>query len=197
MVSRRSPHLRTAALFSVVIFHASTSGAASSQGTPAPGQDAALNVFRAALDGYAGLRTRISSEVPPLRVTPDAREIAQRSDALSNAIMRGRQNARAGQFFDRDAAAFIRRSLAAALVSSDDVAIRALLDADQTTFTGIKVHARFPVGYLLPTTPPTLLAALPTLPPQLEYRFIGRTLILRDIDAALILDYLVDALPPR
>ena len=33
---------------------------------------------------------------------------------------------------------------------------------------------------------------------QLEYRFIGRTLILRDIEAAMILDYLPNALPaPR
>ena len=49
----------------------------------------------------------------------------------------------------------------------------------------------------LPTMPAVLLQVLPTLPPQLEYRFIGRALILRDIDAALILDYLPDAITAR
>jgi hypothetical protein len=197
MASRRSPQSRTATLFSFLLVHAWS--IAVLQAVPQAGAtgDAALRGFRASLDSYVALRTRIRGEVPPLQVTPDAKEIAQRSDALSNAIIRGRQNVRAGQFFDTAAAAAIRQSLAAALKSSDDAAIRALLDADMTTFTGIKVHARFPVGYLLPTTPPTLLQALPPLPPQLEYRFIGRTLVLRDIDAALIIDYLVNALPPR
>ena len=41
--------------------------------------------------------------------------------------------------------------------------------------------------------PPGLLAQLPPLPAALEYRLVGRMLILRDSDAALVLDYLPDA----
>ena len=33
------------------------------------------------------------------------------------------------------------------------------------------------------------------LPADLEYRLVGRYLILRDVDAALILDYLAQAVP--
>ena len=47
------------------------------------------------------------------------------------------------------------------------------------------------------TMPPSLLAVLPTLPKELEYRIIGKYLILRDVDAALILDVIPDAVTAR
>jgi len=163
----------------------------------AASDDQTLVGFRAAVEGYVALRTRIREEVPPLRVTPNAQEIAERSDALARAVTRARRSAVQGQFFDAAASAAIRRQLAAALAASDETGIRALLDEDMPRFNAVKVHSRYPVGFVLASTPPTLLHALPTLPPQLEYRFIGRTLIVRDIEAALIIDYLSDALPPR
>jgi hypothetical protein len=43
--------------------------------------------------------------------------------------------------------------------------------------------------------PTALLDVLPPLPASLEYRFIGRTLVLRDIEAALVLDLANDVLP--
>lgn len=160
--------------------------------------DKALTGFRAALNTYTALRTRLRNEVPPLRVTPNAREIAERSDALAGAVSRARRSAVQGQFFDAPAAAAIRRRLAAALAAGDELGIRALIEEDMTSFSDVRVHARYPVAFAMASTPPTLLHALPTLPPQLEYRFIGRTLILRDVEAALIVDYLPDAFPaPR
>jgi hypothetical protein len=42
---------------------------------------------------------------------------------------------------------------------------------------------------------PALLAVLPALPEELEYRFIGRDLVLVDVHADLIVDVLKDALP--
>jgi hypothetical protein len=48
-----------------------------------------------------------------------------------------------------------------------------------------------------PLVPPLLLDALPALPAQLEYDFLGRTLILRDVDADVVVDYLPDALPAQ
>ena len=42
-------------------------------------------------------------------------------------------------------------------------------------------------------TPPCVLAALPELPQELQYRFLGRDLVLVDIGANLIVDVLPDA----
>jgi hypothetical protein len=47
-----------------------------------------------------------------------------------------------------------------------------------------------------PRVPPRLIEILPPLPKQLEYDFAGRTLLLRDVDAEVVVDYLPDALPP-
>jgi hypothetical protein len=47
----------------------------------------------------------------------------------------------------------------------------------------------------LSTVPPTVLLQLPPLPEELEYRFVGRTLILRDSIANLIVDFIPNAVP--
>jgi predicted phosphodiesterase len=46
-----------------------------------------------------------------------------------------------------------------------------------------------------PRVPPRLSEILPLLPAQLEYDFVGRTLVLRDVDAEVVVDFLPDVLP--
>jgi hypothetical protein len=43
--------------------------------------------------------------------------------------------------------------------------------------------------------PPNVLAALPTLPKDIDYRFVGKHLILRDTRANLIVDYMLNVMP--
>ena len=56
------------------------------------------------------------------------------------------------------------------------------------------MNAKYPSGETLPTVPPNLLANLPTLQKDVEYRVIGRTLILRDVDANIIVDFIPNAI---
>jgi len=51
------------------------------------------------------------------------------------------------------------------------------------------------VSAQMATMPPSLLKVLPPLPKELEYRILGRYLIVRDVDASLILDYIPAAVP--
>jgi hypothetical protein len=46
-----------------------------------------------------------------------------------------------------------------------------------------------------PRIPPRLMEVLPPLPKQLEYDFVGRSLVIRDVDADLVIDYVPNALP--
>jgi hypothetical protein len=48
-----------------------------------------------------------------------------------------------------------------------------------------------------PKLPPQLIDVLPPLPKQVEYAFVGRTLLLKDADAQVVLDMLPDALPAQ
>lgn len=56
----------------------------------------------------------------------------------------------------------------------------------------VKVHVNdsYPEHIPLQSTPPSLLANLPLLPPQIEYRFAGMDLILLDVRANLVVDLL-------
>jgi hypothetical protein len=45
------------------------------------------------------------------------------------------------------------------------------------------------------TMPPAILAALPQMPEELEYRFVGAALVILDPHAHLIADFIPGALP--
>jgi hypothetical protein len=54
----------------------------------------------------------------------------------------------------------------------------------------LKVNAKYPEGAALPTVPANLLATLPQLPEDLEYRIVGKDLILRDVHANVVVDFI-------
>ena len=58
-----------------------------------------------------------------------------------------------------------------------------------------RVNARYPDTVPLSSVPAQLLSALPTLPEELEYRFVGRDLILLDTKARLVADVMPLVLP--
>jgi hypothetical protein len=60
----------------------------------------------------------------------------------------------------------------------------------------LRVNARYPKELPLQSTPPSILLNLPKLPPELEYRIVGHDLVLLDVKAGLIVDYLPRAIPP-
>jgi hypothetical protein len=59
----------------------------------------------------------------------------------------------------------------------------------------LHVNQVYPQGIPLQSTPPTLLLNLPTLPKELEYRIVGRNLVLHDIVPNIIVDFIPDAIP--
>lgn len=157
--------------------------------------NAAIERFDQSLKRYLALKDRLHREVPELRVTNKSAEINDRSDMLAGAIQRARGSAAPGEFFKADVARIIRARFSGALKGVSVAALLARINDEPVLKGPPTVHLRFPTTSSMATMPAHLLDALPKLPQGLEYRFAGRTLILRDRDAALILDYLPDALP--
>ena len=56
----------------------------------------------------------------------------------------------------------------------------------------LKVHDIYPDRAPRQSTPPTLLMRLPTLPPELHYRVVGRALVLLDTSAGIVVDFIPD-----
>jgi hypothetical protein len=133
--------------------------------------------------------------VPPFTVTSDVGVIRQNVEKLAISIRAGRPHAQQGDVFSRDIAALFRRIIRGSCHDRFADLLAVINEDWEAPPPAAAIHARWPDGVPLPTMPPDLLAALPQLPAQLEYRFINRDLVLRDIDANLIVDFIPEAIP--
>ena len=158
---------------------------------------AAFRGFDAAVARYVALQQRILTEVPGLTPNSTAKELNDASDRLAAAVRRARPRAARGEFFDAEATRLIRQRISSALRSPGAAAAIESIDDESPPGVRPDVHLRFPEASALATMPPSILAVLPPLPDGLEYRIIGEYLVLRDVGAALILDFIPGAVPRK
>ena len=71
----------------------------------------------------------------------------------------------------------------------------AIVEDENVVHTPARVNGDHPAGRSIPAIPPCILAALPTLPSEVRYSFVGRDLILWDLHAGLIVDFVPRAVP--
>jgi hypothetical protein len=124
----------------------------------------------------------------------DPEELSRQSVMLAAAIREGRPGAREGDIFTAPVASAIRVRIAKAVgATRDSGAMFATPDEE----IGLDVHATMRAGVWDYTWAP-MLRTLPALPPELEYQFVGRHLVLVDVRANLVVDVLRYAIPaPR
>ena len=165
--------------------------------TTASAETAAIKQFDDAIAKYMALRQRLRSEVSGPVKDSSASQVTDASDALAGSIQRARREAQVGSIFNESVAAIIKRRIADAVRTEKLVSVLADIDDDDDgkASPAPTVHLRLPVSAQMATMPTTLLKILPALPKELEYRILGRYLILRDVDASLILDYIPAAVP--
>ena len=155
---------------------------------------AAVKAFRDRADAYLAVHRKAAEGVPALKQTDDASKLTAREQALGEAIRQARATAKAGDVFGADLSTHIRGVIRTDWAKRSP-ADRAGLVHDIPSGTVADVNATYPSALPLGTFPATLLAALPPLPEDLEYRFVGRHLILRDVKANIIVDVLPNVLP--
>lgn len=155
----------------------------------------AIEQFEAAIAGYVAMRRRLINEIPRPVPNSTSIELNNASDALAGAIQRARQNAQVGDVFVAPITAVFKRTVDAAVRTPEMQKVLAAIDDEEPTVRVPKIHLRFPGASQMATMPASLLNVLPNLPKELEYRIIGRFLVLRDVDAALIIDYIPDLIP--
>ena len=156
----------------------------------------ALGQFEAAIAQYMALRERLVAEKltgPTLNST--ASQLNQASDALAAAIKRSRANAKPGDVFRPVVGEMFKRRVANIVREQNLAPVLAEIDDDDQKLVTPSVHLRFPGAAPMATMPPALLGALPPLPKALEYRIVGQYLVLRDVEAALIVDFIPATIP--
>ena len=163
-----------------------------------PPTDPMRHAFLQRVDDYVGLHRRLEGPLPREVITDDPDELLKPRRALAAAIRVARADARQGDIFSPAMAQYFRLVIAEALREGgiDDMRAIAMAEIHDTgTMVVARVNADYPAGGPLSSMPNCLLAALPPLPRELQYRFVGSDLILWDVHAGLIVDFVPRALP--
>jgi hypothetical protein len=166
---------------------------------PPDAAETRLEHFESAVAAYMTLRESVTQALPPLEVSPEPDQVFLAVDAIAAAITAARPSAREGDIFDAEAAPLLRRRIRHTLREPDCEARDILADAHDADSPPALwrpiVHDRFDwgVGSFMAWC---VLEVLPALPEELQFRFVGRDLVLVDVDADLVVDVLPDALPP-
>lgn len=161
--------------------------------SPANPDSAILADFNARLDKYIRLQRALAEESPDLEETTNPAEITAAQEVLAAKIRAVRKNARQGDIFTPQVAAMFRRLMHPELKGAEGRETKAEIKEDAATVM-LKVNGTYPASQALSTVPPNLLANLPQLPPDVEYRIVGRHLLLRDVDANIMVDYIFNAI---
>jgi hypothetical protein len=151
--------------------------------------------FKARLDQYVELRDAADNTAKPMKEAPvgAAGEIKEAQLSLAERIGVARKGAKQGDVFTPEAAARFKRLLRPEVKEKGTK--EQIKDDNPETGVPFKVNATYPDKEPLSTVPPNVLQTLPPLPKDIEYRFVGKHLILRDARSHLIIDFILNALP--
>ena len=165
--------------------------------------DPKLQAFSGRVEKYAKIRAESISKVPRLPKQAKPEEIERHEKALVDVIRTARPNAKQGEFFTPDTLPLFAKILKNNLAGPENQTARDTAKQGNPKFDKeigqtdpvMQVNAVYPKTAPLSTVPPDLLIQLPPLPKDIEYRFVGRTLVLWDNLSRLIIDYIKEATP--
>jgi hypothetical protein len=170
-----------------------------------------LRKFQHEVEEYVERRKEAVKQIPPLDNKSTPTKVDTYQNALTNAIITFRRGSKRGDIFKPEVEQALRRMLHREFASPQGPGL--LKDSKQGNPRGegnplamdpskevmknvtVAVNVRYPETAPYSSVPPSLLLKFPLLPPQVRYRFIGRSLILRDTEADVIQDFIPDVVP--
>jgi hypothetical protein len=167
--------------------------------------------FQKRVDAYMAIHRDAAKDAPALKETNDPAKIKAAQEALGANIRAKRATAKPGDILTPEVQNKFRRLMypvvqgpAAQGTSGSAKAVKADVKDELKENTEerkeegrpvpLKVNAVYPPDTPLPSTPPQVLKSLPKLPEQLEYRIVGKSLIIRDVEANIIVDFAPNAI---
>jgi hypothetical protein len=151
-----------------------------------------LGDFKVRVEKYDELRKKADNSAPPMKESHDAAKIKDAQNGLAERIGAARVGVKQGEIFTPEVSTVFKRLLRP---EAKQHTTKEVLKEDKPAIVAFKVNGPYPDKEPVVTMPPNILAALPALPKDIEYRFIGKHLILRDARANLIIDYAPNAIP--
>ena len=171
-------------------------GACAAATKPAgPSEAQAVGAFEARVKEYVALHEKLEASLPKFAERGTPEQVDQNQRALGNLIKAARKDAKPGDFFTPGIQALVKRVVGEVLSGPDGKTIKSSIMDENPGVPKLEINERYPTSVPLSTMPPEILEPLPKLKGELEYRFIGRRLILLDTEADIILDFTGDVLP--
>ena len=169
------------------------------QHTPTSRTDAiqAAADFELRVQNYVTLHRTLEGTLPTVAVSDDYAEVLAAIDALASKLRLARRDARPGDIFTPEIECWFREMIVKSLEGCNTREL--LADLNEENSPGIvlraQVNAPWPEGASRGPMPPKLLADLPPLPDELHYQFLDGDLVLLDVHANVIVDFIKRVLP--
>ena len=156
---------------------------------------AALATMNDRLKAYVDLHKKVEDELPKVPKDATPQQIDQHQRQFEKRLREMRKGAKQGELFTPDAEPVIRRLLKAVFEGPDGKQLLATILDENPAGMKLAVNMRYPDEVPISTMPVQVLQTLPQLSEDMEYRFIGRHLILLDAHAHIVADFIADAIP--
>jgi len=163
-----------------------------------PAEAAALGTMNDRLKQYVDLHLDVEKGLPKVPNDATPQQIDARQRELQRRMAEARASAKPGDLFTPEARPVILRLLKTVFSGPEGRQLKAsVMDENPTDLARYRlaVNARYPDNVPVTTVPVDVLQTLPALTEDLEYRFIGDALILLDVHAHTIADYIEHAIP--
>ncbi len=181
-------------VIALIWLSATSSPAASQDASRVNPVGAAVHTFQQRLADYVKVHKEADKRVPSLSETKDSAKISAREKALGDMIRQLRASAKPGDVFCEEVRPILIDVIRQDFKTRTATDRKALVEEIPANVK-LAINMTYPTSLPLATFPAKLLGELPELPPELEYRIFGRHLILRDVKANIVVDYLRDIVP--
>ena len=154
--------------------------------------DAALQVFHERVESYAALHRRLAPQPATMTGTDPLSKLLTRQ-YLASAVRSARRYSQQGEIFSPEIATLFRWMLADSIGELDGERFLTTLNGGVAVPRGL--HPTVNETYtMLPLyrIPPDVRLGLPKLPGELDYRLAGHDLVLWDIYAGIVVDFVPD-----
>ena len=151
--------------------------------------------FQKRVEAYSAMHKKLESTLPALSKESTPEQIDGHQRNLAGLVAKERITAKQGDLFTLEMQAMVRDLIKQVFVKGDAKLLRASIMDENPGPVKLTINGRYPDTVPMASMPTDVLKGLPPLPEELEYRFVGETLVLFDPHAHTIADFVPNALP--
>jgi hypothetical protein len=180
----------------VIVLASLGSSSSKAQESEAATDAKALQIFNDQVQSYVKVHRQVEEKfnLPHIKPTHSIAKIQQRQHGMAQHIRELRASAHDGDIFTPEVKAYFNRALASAYQANSEGILASLACVSDVVEQKLAANDVYPETWNYNSMPPTILLHIPQLPAEVEYRVVNRDLIIRDVEADVIVDVLRDVI---